>query len=112
MIEELLFFSKLKFSEKSKEDLITNKISLGLLMKRSTEYLTGDIDEVVLQVVYGNMRQPPGDQNSPSVKLMTMQPEEKLEDSLTGSTFCNFYFDPLKLVKKSKRSLFNIFHSY
>lgn len=83
MIEELLFFSQFKFSEKSIKDLSSN-LSLGILLKRSTENLPGDIDEIVLQVVFGNKRKPPGDEMSPSQKLITRENEETYEDALIG----------------------------
>lgn len=84
MIQELTFFCHDKFSERSKNDLISNNISLILLLKRSTENLPGDIDEIVLQVVYGNMRQPPGDDKSPSKELMVMEAEGSHDDILVG----------------------------
>lgn len=64
--------------------MMNNKISLLLLLKRTTDNLPGDIDEVVLQVVYGNSRQPPGDQKSPSQQLRIIEDEEPEEDCLIG----------------------------
>ncbi|KAJ8920579.1 hypothetical protein NQ315_004718 [Exocentrus adspersus] len=76
VLEELLYFTDYKkLPRKTVEDVTSNKLSLALLMKRSSENLTGDIDEVVLQLVYGNSRKPPGDEKSPCRKL-TVYPEE------------------------------------
>ncbi|XP_050307499.1 uncharacterized protein LOC126744182 [Anthonomus grandis grandis] len=69
LLEELLFFSKVKFPSKTIEDFGSNRLSFALLFKRSNENLTGNIDEVVLQMVYGNSRKPPGDDKSPAMKL-------------------------------------------
>ncbi|XP_074042871.1 uncharacterized protein [Leptinotarsa decemlineata] len=71
LIEDLLFFD-VKFSTTTINDMSNNRISLALLVKRSSENLYGDIDEVVLQLVYGNTRKPPGDEKSPSQRLMTI----------------------------------------
>ncbi|KAJ8942900.1 hypothetical protein NQ314_009875 [Rhamnusium bicolor] len=59
---------------------------MTLLMKRSSDNLTGDIDEIILQIVYGNSRKPPGDEKSPSQRLMVKseEEEENEEDTLIG----------------------------
>ncbi|CAG9768426.1 unnamed protein product [Ceutorhynchus assimilis] len=47
-----------------------NRLTFALVFKRSNENLTGNIDDVVLQLVYGNSRKPPGDDRSPARKLL------------------------------------------
>lgn len=56
-------------------------------MKRTSEALSGEIDDVVLQVVYGNSRQPPGDDKSSFKLLMTSEDDETFEDSLIGKSY-------------------------
>ncbi|XP_060518186.1 thioredoxin domain-containing protein 3-like isoform X2 [Cylas formicarius] len=80
MLEELLYFANYKFPEKTTEDIVANKLSFALLFKRSSDGLTGCIDDVVLQLVYGNSRRPPGDDNSPSQKLSKPGAEQNLPE--------------------------------
>lgn len=81
MIEEMVFFSDFKFNNRSIQDCLNNRIAMALLMKRSAENLPGDIDEIILQVVYGNSRQPPGDERSASFKLMTKSDDDENEEN-------------------------------
>lgn len=59
---------------------------MAILFKRSSDNLPGDIDEVVLQMVYGNSRKPLGDERSPSRRLIEkLNPEETDDENiLTG----------------------------
>ncbi|KAL1491012.1 hypothetical protein ABEB36_011673 [Hypothenemus hampei] len=78
LLEELLFFSDLKkFPLKTIQDFSGSKPSFVLLFKRTNDSLSGNIDDVVLQMVYGNSRQPPGDDNSPALKLKKVWTSEK-----------------------------------
>lgn len=73
VLQEILYFTDYKkFPSKTVENVTNNKLSLALLIKRSSENLPGDIDEIVLQLVYGNLRKPPGDEKSPNRKLMVI----------------------------------------
>lgn len=70
MLEELLFFCDLKeYPSKTIEDFGNNKLTLAILLKRTGDHLSGNIDDIVLQMVYGNSRKPPGDEKSPAFKL-------------------------------------------
>lgn len=71
----------MKFPAKTVEDFGSNRLTFALLFKRSNESLTGNIDDVVLQMVYGNSRQRPGDDKSPALKLRKVWTESgKLRD--------------------------------
>ncbi|XP_045471841.1 uncharacterized protein LOC123678729 [Harmonia axyridis] len=77
IMEEILYFSDQKaehliFEENPK------KPTLGVTLKRSSENLPGNvIDDVVLQVVYGNSRKHPGDEGSPSKKFLKVDPDDR-----------------------------------
>ncbi|CAG9823404.1 unnamed protein product [Phaedon cochleariae] len=85
-VEDMLYFCDNKLSPKNINDFSQNRVSIALLMKRSSEHLSGEIDEVVLQMVYGNSRKPPGDGKSPSQRLMPKPDnvEEEEENILIG----------------------------
>nr|CAI5848239.1 unnamed protein product [Callosobruchus analis] len=84
MLEELLYFSEEKFTQRTREDCLNGRISLALLIKRCSENLPGKIDDLVLQVVYGNSRKPPGDERSPNQKMMTKEEDGDEENILIG----------------------------
>ncbi|XP_066156103.1 uncharacterized protein [Euwallacea fornicatus] len=70
IMEELLYFSENKrLPLKTIEDSGNNKLSFALLLKRAGDHLTGNIDDVVLQMAFGNLRRHPGDEKSPAFKL-------------------------------------------
>ncbi|CAG9862741.1 unnamed protein product [Phyllotreta striolata] len=87
------FFTEEKLSERTIEDILHGKFCLALLLKRNGD-LPGDIDDIVLQIVYGNMRKPPGSEFSPcdqlTVKIRddeddeTNDGEKKIENNLVG----------------------------
>lgn len=52
---------------------------MGLLLKRSSENLPNNINEVVLQLVYGNRRKAPGDDGSPYQQLLLKKENEELK---------------------------------
>lgn len=68
-MEELLYFGDVELSTKTIDDLGGNRLTFALLFKRTNAQLAGNIDDIVLQMVYGNSRQPPGDDKSPAFKL-------------------------------------------
>ncbi|VEN44863.1 unnamed protein product [Callosobruchus maculatus] len=84
MLEELLYFSEEKFTQRTRQDCLNGRISLALLIKRCSENLPGKIDELILQVVYGNSRKPPGDERSPNQKMMTKDEDGDEENILIG----------------------------
>ncbi|CAH1974649.1 unnamed protein product [Acanthoscelides obtectus] len=84
MLEEFLYFSEEKFTQKTRQDCLNGRISLALLIKRCSENLPGKIDDLVLQVVYGNGRKPPGDDRSPNQKMMTKGEDGDEENVLIG----------------------------
>ncbi|KAH1014049.1 hypothetical protein HUJ04_002944 [Dendroctonus ponderosae] len=69
ILEELLYFGDIEFSSKTLDDLGGNRLTFALLFKRTNAHLAGNIDDIVLQMVYGNSRKPPGDHKSPACKL-------------------------------------------
>lgn len=79
-INELLFFHNTKWPEKTIQDIL-NGISWGLLFKRTAD-LPCSINDVVLQLVYGNMRAPPGSENSPCQKLFIKPTSEDEEPAM------------------------------
>nr|CAH7743736.1 unnamed protein product [Callosobruchus chinensis] len=84
MLEELLYFSEEKFTQRSRQDCLNGRISLALLIKRCSENLPGKIDDLILQVVYGNCRKSPGDERSPNQKMMTKEEDGDEENILIG----------------------------
>lgn len=77
-MEELLYFSDQKAEHLNFEEN-PKKPTLGVTLKRSSDNLPGNvIDDVVLQVVYGNSRKHPGDDDSPSKKFMKTDPDDRL----------------------------------
>ncbi|XP_030752429.1 uncharacterized protein LOC115879656 isoform X2 [Sitophilus oryzae] len=84
MLDELLFFSENKFPKRTIEDFVNNKISFALLLRRTNENLSGQIDDIVLQMVYGNCRKPPGDEKSPAFKLRKVEVEDNPDQVLLG----------------------------
>lgn len=68
-LEEVLYFAEEDVEEFKNEELF-KKPSMALLMKRTSENLPNTIDDVVAQMVYGNRRKPPGDENCPYQKLL------------------------------------------
>ncbi|CAH1280632.1 unnamed protein product [Diabrotica balteata] len=82
IITDIFFFCEEKLSTKSVEDMLNGKVSLAMLVKRSGENLPGEIEDIVLQIVYGNSRAPPGDQNSPCQKLTIKKDNDEDEDNI------------------------------
>ncbi|XP_076270019.1 uncharacterized protein LOC143202402 isoform X2 [Rhynchophorus ferrugineus] len=80
----MLFFCEKKFPRRTIEDFGSNKLSFALLLKRCHDALKGQIDEIVLQMVYGNSRQPPGDEKSPSLRLRKVEAEDDPDKVLLG----------------------------
>ncbi|CAH1109671.1 unnamed protein product [Psylliodes chrysocephalus] len=68
IIDDIFFFCEEKLSQKTIEDILNGKFSMALLIKRNGD-LPGDIGDIVLQIVYGNLRKPPGSPNSPCDQL-------------------------------------------
>ncbi|KAJ8961256.1 hypothetical protein NQ318_008940 [Aromia moschata] len=101
VLEELTSFTDYKFSKKTIEDVASNKPSVALLLMRRSENLMGDIDEIVLQMVYGNARKPPGDEKSPSVALMKKGDEDDKDSVLVAIGYDAFKArDVLKLSEQ------------
>lgn len=69
VLEEILYFSD-DSVEDFRRDEFFKKPSIALLLKRSSENLPNTIDDVVDQLVYGNHRKPPGDENCAYQKLL------------------------------------------
>ncbi|XP_072388982.1 uncharacterized protein [Diabrotica undecimpunctata] len=82
IITDIFFFCEEKLSTKSVDDMLNGKVSLAMLVKRSGENLPGEIEDIVLQIVYGNSRAPPGDQNSPCQKLTIKKDNDEDEDNI------------------------------
>ncbi|XP_044752415.1 uncharacterized protein LOC123312194 [Coccinella septempunctata] len=78
IMEEMLYFSDQKAEHLNFEDN-PKKPTMGVTLKRSSEHLPGNvIDDVVLQVIYGNSRKHPGDDDSPSRKFLKTDPDDRI----------------------------------
>ncbi|KAK9872264.1 hypothetical protein WA026_017065 [Henosepilachna vigintioctopunctata] len=75
IMEEIMYFSDMRVEDFNFEENPKKPI-MGLTLKRSSENLPRDvIDDIVLQVVYGNSRRHPGDENSPSQRFLRTDPD-------------------------------------
>ncbi|KAJ8982019.1 hypothetical protein NQ317_007727 [Molorchus minor] len=99
ILDDLLALTDHKFTKKTIEDITSNKPSLAILLMRRSENLTGNIDDIVLQMVYGNSRKYPGDEKSPCRALMKR--DEENEDN----TVLGIWAPPNKLAKATALKL-------
>ncbi|KAL3283426.1 hypothetical protein HHI36_006571, partial [Cryptolaemus montrouzieri] len=77
IMEEILYFSDIQAEELNFEEN-PKKPTLGITVKRSSENLPSDvIDDIVLQVIYGNSRRHHGDENSPSRKFLRIDVDDR-----------------------------------
>ncbi|KAB0797855.1 hypothetical protein PPYR_08848 [Photinus pyralis] len=68
MLEELLYFAEVEFLPQDKADLMSGP-GLAYLTKPSSSDFEGDVDEAVLKFIYGEMKAPPGSEESPAQSL-------------------------------------------
>lgn len=79
MLEEILYFANWSFPEDTTEEIL-NKHCLALTLKPANEEVGEHVEEVVLQLIYGNTKEPPGAPGSPAQILMRLEEEEKTEE--------------------------------
>ncbi|XP_056646626.1 uncharacterized protein LOC130451559 isoform X1 [Diorhabda sublineata] len=83
LIDEIFFFCEEKLSLKTIEDTLSGKITIAMIVTRNGD-LPGEIDDIVLQLVYGNSRKMPGDEHSPCQQLTFKKNNDDDVDSITG----------------------------
>ncbi|KAK5647084.1 hypothetical protein RI129_005548 [Pyrocoelia pectoralis] len=65
ILEELLYFAEVDFNEVDRADLLSGP-TIVYLTKPSSNEFEGDVDDIVLKLIYGDMKEPPGSEGSPA----------------------------------------------
>ncbi|XP_057668839.1 uncharacterized protein LOC130901433 isoform X4 [Diorhabda carinulata] len=89
LIDEIFFFCEEKLSLKTIEDTLSGKITIAMIVRRNGD-LPGEIDDIVLQLVYGNSRKMPGDEHSPCHQLTFKKNNDDDVDSITAVAYDAF----------------------
>lgn len=78
MIEEMLYFADWSFPEETMQDILENQ-GLALLIKSGSDEISENIDNAILEFVYGKSKAHPGSPDSPAQLLISVE-EEKVEE--------------------------------